>query len=101
MINRRTIIAAGSLIPAFLHAQPASPVRFGAILPVTGFGASYATAYRTAIEMAIADINAGGGISLPRNLRIAFSQISGCSLGIDTFRLSRARPAGGFGSLEL
>ena len=63
MFTRRTILAAGSLAPTLLRAQSAAPVRFGGILPVTGFGASYGTTYRTVIEMAVADINAGGGIN--------------------------------------
>lgn len=63
MIDRRSLLGAAAALPLFGYAQTAAPVRVGTILPVTGFGASYATLYRTALELAIVDINGSGGIN--------------------------------------
>ena len=63
MIDRRSLIGAAAALPLFSHAQSNAPIRLGTILPVTGFGASYATLYRTALELAINDINSSGGIN--------------------------------------
>ena len=63
MIDRRTLLGAAAALPMLGYAQGAAPIRIGTILPVTGFGASYASLYKTALELAIADINAKGGIN--------------------------------------
>jgi len=63
MIDRRSLIGAAAALPLFSHAQSNAPIRLGTILPVTGFGASYATLYRTALELAVNDINSSGGIN--------------------------------------
>jgi branched-chain amino acid transport system substrate-binding protein len=63
MIDRRTLLSAAAALPVLAHAQSAAPVRIGSILPVSGFGASYAALYRTALELAINDINGSGGIN--------------------------------------
>jgi branched-chain amino acid transport system substrate-binding protein len=62
MMDRRTLLNVAASLPLMARAQGATPVKIGAILPVTGFGASYAALYRTALELAIADINGSGGI---------------------------------------
>lgn len=63
MIDRRSLLGAAAALPLLARAQGAAPVRIGTILPVTGFGASYAALYRTALDLAIADINGSGGIN--------------------------------------
>lgn len=63
MIDRRTLISAAAALPVLARAQSAAPVRIGTILPVSGFGASYAALYRTALELAISDINGSGGVN--------------------------------------
>lgn len=68
-IDRRTLLAsgAGALaagitgFPAVLRAQ-AAPVRIGLVHPVTGFISFSGTQCRAGAELAIADINAAGGI---------------------------------------
>lgn len=68
-LDRRTFLAAGAAataigaagFPAVLRAQPAS-VKIGLIHPVSGFIAFSGTQCREGALMAIADINAAGGI---------------------------------------
>jgi branched-chain amino acid transport system substrate-binding protein len=70
-IKRRTFIAGSGAaalaagvtgFPAVLRAQAPDPVRIGLVHPVTGFIAFSGTQCRAGAEMAIADINAAGGI---------------------------------------
>ena len=63
MLDRRSILYAAAALPFAIKAQTAAPIRIGSILPVTGFGASYASLYKTALELAVADINASGAIN--------------------------------------
>jgi branched-chain amino acid transport system substrate-binding protein len=63
MLDRRSILAAAAALPLSALAQSGAPIHIGAILPVTGFGASYASLYKTALELAVADINGAGGIN--------------------------------------
>ena len=44
-------------------AQQKPPIRIGAILPITGFVATVGAYFRTAIEIAIEDVNRAGGIN--------------------------------------
>ena len=68
-IGRRELLATGAATlalgvtgyPAVLRAQ-AEPVKIGLIHPVSGFIAFSGTQCRAGAEMAIADINAAGGI---------------------------------------
>ncbi len=69
VMRRRDFLAAGATaigvgvmgFPAVLRAQPAA-VKIGLIHPVSGFIAFSGTQCRAGAEMAIADINAAGGI---------------------------------------
>jgi branched-chain amino acid transport system substrate-binding protein len=64
LLNRRTILAAGVAtlaMPAVLRADPA-PVKLGLIHPVTGALAFSGSQCRLGGQMAIADVNAAGGI---------------------------------------
>ncbi|AZN71905.1 ABC transporter substrate-binding protein [Georhizobium profundi] len=70
-IKRRTFIAGSGAaalaagvtgFPAVLRAQAPDPVRIGLVHPVTGFIAFSGTQCRAGAELAIADINAAGGI---------------------------------------
>jgi branched-chain amino acid transport system substrate-binding protein len=47
--------------PAFAQAKP--PIKVGAILPMTGFGATYGELFHTAVVMAVEEINAKGGVN--------------------------------------
>jgi branched-chain amino acid transport system substrate-binding protein len=101
MIDRRFLLGAAAALPFAGLAQSGPPIRLGAILPVTGFGASYATLYRTALEMAIADVNAGGGINgRPLELQVEDDQFQ-ATQSVQLFRkLSGAGAATVFGPLS-
>lgn len=53
---------AGLLGPVASHAQQSSKITIGAILPLTGAGAQYGTRMQQGIELALAQINASGGV---------------------------------------
>ncbi|MBE0625831.1 MAG: ABC transporter substrate-binding protein [Burkholderiales bacterium] len=57
-----TLLAGISTAAAPVHAQGA-PIKIGAILPLTGSGASYGVWMKGGAEMAAEDINAAGGIA--------------------------------------
>jgi branched-chain amino acid transport system substrate-binding protein len=68
MLNRRHVLAglsaaavAGTKGVAFAQAKP--PIKIGALLPMTGFGASYGTLFQTAVKMGVDDVNKAGGIN--------------------------------------
>ncbi|MGH6754333.1 MAG: ABC transporter substrate-binding protein, partial [Bradyrhizobium sp.] len=66
MINRRILIAAAAGCLAL--AQPAAaqdkpPIKLGAILPLTGFGATYGTLFQTGLNLGVEDVNAAGGVN--------------------------------------
>jgi branched-chain amino acid transport system substrate-binding protein len=63
MIDRRSLLGAAAALPLAGRAQTAAPIRIGTILPVSGFGASYASIYKTALELAVVEINGTGGIN--------------------------------------
>lgn len=44
-------------------AQGKPPIKVGAILPMTGFGATYGELFHTAVSLAVDDINAKGGVN--------------------------------------
>jgi branched-chain amino acid transport system substrate-binding protein len=62
------VIAAAALS---LAAGEAGPIRIGAILPLTGSGASYGVWMKGGVEIATEEINAGGGIG-GRKLEVVF-----------------------------
>src|SRR5690606_7619534 len=67
-IKRRQFLAgAGTAalvtgFPAVLRAQEPEPIKIGLVHPVTGFVSFSGTQSRAGAELAIADINAAGGI---------------------------------------
>jgi len=62
MLKRRTLFASLLLLTSAAIAQQA-PIKIGAILPLTGSGASYGVWMKGGTEMAAEEINAGGGIA--------------------------------------
>jgi branched-chain amino acid transport system substrate-binding protein len=55
--------AIGGLVLALAGChRPADPIRFGALLPLTGLEANYGEYARNAISLAVTEINASGGI---------------------------------------
>jgi branched-chain amino acid transport system substrate-binding protein len=71
---RKHLLGALALALAALVASVATaadPIRIGAILPLTGSGASYGVWMKGGTEMAVEEINAGGGIG-GRKLEVIF-----------------------------
>src|SRR5215831_17059996 len=82
MTRRRfTASAAGaaSLIaaPAVLRAQTASIIRIGHIQPLTGPSAAYGIRARDGAQMAVEEINAGGGWSDAKGIKFTFEMTVG------------------------
>ncbi|MBI1737203.1 MAG: ABC transporter substrate-binding protein [Candidatus Rokubacteria bacterium] len=64
MFKRLTgMLGLAALAVVFVAANHAGPIRIGAILPLTGSGASYGVWMKGGTEMAIEEINAAGGIA--------------------------------------
>jgi len=61
MLDRIALFAFLTLFAGGASAQPA-PIKIGAILPLTGSGASYGVWMKGGTEMAVDEINAAGGI---------------------------------------
>jgi ABC-type branched-subunit amino acid transport system substrate-binding protein len=71
MLKRLSLLLALALLAAApAHAQQA-PIKIGAILPLTGSGASYGVWMKGGAEMAAEEINAAGGI-MGRKLEIIY-----------------------------
>ena len=67
MTLRRTTIALGTALAVLgsgvAMAQTKPAIRLGAIMPMTGFGATYGDLFYTGIAMGVDDVNAKGGVS--------------------------------------
>lgn len=68
MLNRRRVLAGLSSVAvvtrsgvAFGQSKP--PIKLGALLPISGFGASYGTLFHTAVRLGVEDVNKKGGIN--------------------------------------
>lgn len=67
MLTRRTLIGTGAAalatLPGGAIGQSGATIKIGAILPASGILGSYGILYRSAIQMAVEDINAQGGVN--------------------------------------
>lgn len=65
MMLRNLMIAVGTLalVAAPAAAQQKPPIKIGAILPMTGFAATYGDLFKTGAVMGVEDINAAGGVN--------------------------------------
>jgi branched-chain amino acid transport system substrate-binding protein len=55
------VVAALAAVPVAAQEKP--PIKVGAILPMTGFGATYGTLFHTGMALAVDEVNAAGGIN--------------------------------------
>ncbi len=68
MLDRRQLLASTAAIAASGFAPMAlaadkPPIKIGAILAMTGIGAVYGVLYNAALQMAVDDVNAAGGVN--------------------------------------
>ena len=66
MLTRRTFVstaAAAASFPGAALAQAAGTIKVGGIFTLSGILASYGTLYRSAVQMAVDDVNAAGGVN--------------------------------------
>jgi branched-chain amino acid transport system substrate-binding protein len=67
MTLRRTTIAVGAALAVLgwsaAMAQTKPAIKLGAIMPMTGFGATYGDLFYTGIAMGVDDVNAKGGVN--------------------------------------
>ncbi len=64
-MSKRTssMVALVAIAALSLAASPTTPIKIGAILPLTGSGASYGVWMKGGAEIAVEEINAAGGIA--------------------------------------
>lgn len=67
MLTRRTFVASGAAVASGLagsaFAQGAPTIKIGGIFTTSGILSSYGLLYRSAVQMAIEDVNAAGGVN--------------------------------------
>ena len=79
MKTRRAVLALGVAIALLVLARPAGaqgPIKIGEINSFSGIGAPFTGPYRAAVEMAVEEINAKGGV-LGRKVEVLFRDDKG------------------------